>query len=226
MNAKLNTPAMTLMSIAVLLTVSACSMPERSRDLNDASISVSTTALQVCANCHGAKGVSTSPNFPNLAAQTQPYLVKQLTDFRSHGRADPEGYEYMWGLSEHLTDAQISGLATYFSQLPPSPGNQDKTGTPVMLQEGQTIFDQGIADKSVPACASCHGAHGEGNDSFPRLAGQHSDYLIKQLTIFQRTDQRPDGVAMKAVTHNLSPENMRSVAAYLESMAPATVAQH
>ncbi len=225
MNAKLNTPAMRLMSIAMLLAVSACSMPERSRDLNEASIAASTTALQVCANCHGAKGVSTSPNFPNLAAQTQPYLVQQLTQFRSHGRTDPEGYEYMWGLSAHLTDAQINGLATYFSQLPPSPGNQDHTGTPEMLKEGQAIFEQGIAAQSVPACTACHGVHAQGNDGFPRLAGQHADYLIKQLTVFQATDQRPDGVAMKAVTHNLSPENMRSVAAFLESMPPAGAEQ-
>jgi len=220
MTVKMSKSTVKLMSISVLLAISACSSPERSRNLNDASIPVGTTALQVCANCHGAKGVSTSPNFPNLAAQTQPYIVKQLTAFRSHGRSDPEGYEYMWGLSAHLTDAQIDGLAGYFSQLSPPPGNQDQFGTPAMLKEGQIIFEQGIAAAGVPTCTACHGAHAEGNDLFPRLAGQHADYLVKQLKVFQLTDQRPDGVAMKAVTHNLTPENMLNVAAYLESMAP------
>jgi cytochrome c553 len=209
-----------LTSLAMLLSTVACSSPERSRDLNDASIPVSTTALQVCSNCHGAKGVSTSPNFPNLATQTQPYLVQQLTAFRSHGRSDPEGYEYMWGLSAHLTDAQIGGLASYFSQLPPSPGNQDNFGTPAMQKQGQLIFEQGITAEGVPACIACHGTHAQGNDLFPRLAGQHADYLIKQLKIFQNTDQRPDGVAMKAVTHALTPENMNNVAAYLAALPP------
>ncbi len=208
------------MSLAMILSTVACSSPERSRDLNDASIPANTTALQVCSNCHGAKGVATSPNFPNLAAQTQPYLVQQLTAFRSHGRSDPEGYEYMWGLSAHLTDAQISGLASYFSQLPPPPGNQDNFGTPAMQQQGQLIFEQGITAEGVPACIACHGTHAQGNDLFPRLAGQHADYLIKQLKIFQNSDQRPDGVAMKAVTHALTPENMNNVAAYLAAMPP------
>ena len=205
--------------IAVML-LGACSSPDRSRDLNDPTISASTTATQVCANCHGAHGVATSPNFPNLAGQQKTYLVSQLTAFRSHGRSDPEGYEYMWGLSAHLTDNQIDKLADYFSQLPPTAGNVDHYGTPEMLGLGRTIFEQGITADGVPACSACHGAHAEGSDQFPRLAGQHADYLIKQLSVFQLTDQRPDGVAMKAVTHNLSPANMASVAAYLETIPP------
>ncbi|PRC93196.1 c-type cytochrome [Solimicrobium silvestre] len=209
-----------LVALSAILAISACSSPERSRNLNDASIPVSTTALQVCSNCHGMHGVSTSPNFPNLAAQTQPYIVNQLTAFRSHGRSDPEGFEYMWGLSSHLSDAQINGLASYFSSLPPPSGNVDKAGTPAMLTDGRTIFEQGIEAQSVPACSACHGAHAEGADQFPRLAGQHADYLVKQLMVFQLTNQRPDGIAMKAVTHNLTPESIANVAAYLESMAP------
>ena len=204
---------------AMIATLGACSSPERSRDLNDASIPVSTTAMQVCSNCHGVQGVSTSPNFPNLAAQTQPYLVKQLSGFKSHGRSDPEGFEYMWGLSSHLTDEQIAGLATYFSKLPAPKGDVDHAGTPEQLSAGKQIFEQGIATEGIPACLACHGDHAQGNDAFPRLAGQHADYLIKQLTVFRETDQRPDGAAMKAVTHNLTSENMRSVAAYLETMS-------
>jgi len=209
-----------LLIASLLLTLGACSLPDRSRDLNDSSVSASTTAMQVCSNCHGVKGVSTSPNFPNLAAQSQPYIVRQLIAFRSHGRADPEGYEYMWGLSSHLTDDQIKGLATYFSQLPPPPGNVDQSGTPEMLSKGRVIFEQGISAESVPACINCHGTHAQGSDDFPRLAGQHADYLAKQLNVFQNTNQRPDGVAMKVITHNLSAENIKNVAAYLETMGP------
>lgn len=91
-----------------------------------------------------------------------------------------------------------------------------------MQQQGQLIFEQGITAEGVPACIACHGTHAQGNDLFPRLAGQHADYLIKQLKIFQNTDQRPDGVAMKAVTHALTPENMNNVAAYLEAMPPVS----
>jgi len=208
--------------LIVVFRVCACSSPERSRNLNDPTISASTTATQVCANCHGARGVATSPNFPNLAGQQQTYLVNQLTSFRSHGRSDPAGYEYMWGLSAHLTDNQINKLAEYFSQLPPAPGNVDHDGTPEMLAMGRTIFEQGIAGTAVAACVTCHGTHAEGAGQYPRLAGQHADYLLKQLRVFQLTDQRPDGVVMKAVTHDLTSDNMASVAAYLETMPPVS----
>jgi cytochrome c553 len=57
-----------------------------------------------------------------------------------------------------------------------------------------------------------------GNGSFPRIAGQHADYLQKQLTVFQKTDQRPQGVVMKTVTHQLTAQNIRDVAAYLQAM--------
>jgi cytochrome c553 len=72
-------------------------------------------ALQVCSNCHGVDGNSVSPNFPNLAAQTEDYISEQLTSFRKHSRFDPAGFEYMWGLSRHLTDQQIKYNAAYFA---------------------------------------------------------------------------------------------------------------
>ena len=79
-------------------------------------------------------------------------------------------------------------------------------------------------DRDVPAmldrygCSTCHGDRGQGNGQFPRVAYQHSDYVIKQLTVFQRTNERPDGVAMKAITHSLSDQNMAAVAAYMQQM--------
>jgi cytochrome c553 len=203
---------------ALLLLMNGCSIPERSRSLSDHTVFARTTALQVCANCHGVQGISVSPNFPNLAGQLQPYLVAQLKSFRSHGRSDPAGFEYMWGISAHLTDDQINGLATYFSSQKPATGIAHGTA---LVKEGQHIFEQGIAANNVTACATCHGAKGEGMQLFPRIAGQHADYTVKQLVVFQKTDERPEGAVMKAVTHNLTPENMRSVALYLESM-PST----
>lgn len=202
-------------SLIVIAAVAGCSVPERSRSLGDAHISANTIALQVCSNCHGVQGVSVSPNFPNLAAQSQPYLVEQLKSFKSHGRSDPAGFEYMWGISARLTDEQINGLATYFSSQKPAPG---KAGNPALLKDGQAIFEQGIAANNTPACSGCHGAHGEGIQQSPRLAGQHADYIVKQLMVFQRTDQRPEGGMMKTVTHALTPEDMKNVAAYLEAM--------
>jgi len=194
---------------------SGCTSAERSRSLGDPNVSGKTIALQVCSNCHGVGGVSVSPNFPNLAAQQEVYFITQMKSFRSHNRSDPAGFEYMWGLSAHLTDEQIKDLATYYAAQQPSAGI---SGNPMRIHEGQAIFENGVQASGVPACASCHGPAAQGNQQFPRLAGQHADYLVKQLKVFQRTEQRPEGSIMKGVAHLLTPENMENVAAYLQAM--------
>lgn len=202
---------------ACIALLGACSSVDRSRSLEDASVSPITTARQVCSNCHGVQGVSVSPNFPNLAAQTPAYLEAQLKSFRAHGRLDPAGFEYMWGISAKLTDGQIAGLAAYFSAQAPARMPQER---PSMEQLGRLIFENGITASGVPACTSCHGAHGEGSGPFPRLAGQHADYVVKQLNVFQRTDERPTGAVMKPIVHSLTAENIESIAAYVQSIQP------
>jgi cytochrome c553 len=57
-----------------------------------------------------------------------------------------------------------------------------------------------------------------GTKQFPRIAGQHADYLIKQMIVFQRTDERPEGAVMKVIVHDLSRDNIESAASYLESL--------
>uniref|UniRef100_UPI001930DEDC c-type cytochrome n=1 Tax=Herminiimonas sp. CN TaxID=1349818 RepID=UPI001930DEDC len=110
------------LGMALVAIIAGCSLPERSRALGDSTISAKTVALQVCSNCHGVQGISESPNFPNLAAQTPLYIEAQLKSFKNHGRSDPAGFEYMWGISARLSDEQISGLAAYFSAQSPAPG--------------------------------------------------------------------------------------------------------
>src|SRR5512144_2957278 len=107
--------------IAIAIVASGCTTLERSRSLADPKTPAKAIAQQVCSNCHGIDGNSVSPNFPRLAAQQKDYFIAQLKEFRSHDRLDPAGFEYMWGLSRSLTDAQIEGLADYFAAQKPTP---------------------------------------------------------------------------------------------------------
>ena len=202
--------------VAAAVTATGCADPMRSRDLANPAVSATTLAQQVCSNCHGVTGNATSPNFPNLAGQVEAYTVAQLTGFRSHGRQDPAGFEYMWGLVRNLTDAQIQGLAAYYASQ--TPQAQPVEGRLSQAQAGQQIFANGLCAKNVPACAGCHGPQAAGMAAFPRLAGQHADYLAKQLYVFQRTDERPEGSIMKTVAHELSREDIENVAAYLQAL--------
>ncbi len=208
----------TRLVLAALLIGSAagCANVERSRDTANPNVSGATLALQVCSNCHGRTGNSISPNFPNLAAQQEAYLVAQLHEFKGHNREDPAGFEYMWGLSHNLSDKQIQELAAHFAgeKLERAPIE----GRPERIAAGKAVFASGIPDKGVPACSSCHGPDGMGNAEAPRIAGQHVDYLTKQLKVLQRTDQRPQGAVMKAVAHGLTLQNINDASAYLQAM--------
>ena len=203
--------------IAAMSLSAGCANPTRSRDLANPQVSATTLAQQVCSNCHGVTGNSTSPNFPNLAAQVDAYFVAQLNGFKSHGRQDPAGFEYMWGLSRSLTDEQIKGLAAYFAAQ--TPAKQPVEAEPSRIEAGKTIFSNGLSAQNVPPCSTCHGPEGQGNGTFPRIAGQHADYLVKQLVVFQRTDQRPEGSVMKTVAHELTRQDIENVAAYVRAMA-------
>lgn len=196
-----------------MLALAGCTNLERSRDLANPDINPEVTALQVCSNCHGVDGNSVSPNFPRLAGQQEAYLVAQLEGFRSHHRSDPAGYEYMWGISRSLTDGQIKGLAEYFSRQTPK---SNIATTEPQMAAGRKIFEQGIPEKETAPCFACHGANAEGMGAFPRLAGQHEDYLVKQLHVFQETEGRP-GTPMKQITHLLSHDDMVNVAGFLQA---------
>ena len=204
-------PTLSLLTLAMV--VGGCANIQRSRDLTNRHVAPEVTAAQVCSNCHGVDGVSVSPNFPRLAGQTQAYLISELNNFRSHHRSDPAGYEYMWGLARDLTDEQIAGLAAYFSAQTP---RRNAAVNPSLLPLGKKVFEEGVPERGTPPCFACHGAEAQGIENFPRLAFQHRDYLMKQLTVFKRTDQRP-GTPMTQVAHTLTQQEIESVSAYLQA---------
>ncbi len=212
----MNNVSITLALILAAIGTGCQTTPERSRNLNDPSVSGKTLAQQVCSNCHGIDGNSVNPNFPNLAEQQKDYFVDEIKEFKSHDRFDPAGFEYMWGLSRSLTEKQVGELAAYFAAQKNIP---DKSADPKREAEGKLVFDQGVPAKNIPPCMACHGPEAAGNGTFPRLAGQHADYIMKQLTVFQRTDERPQGAVMKNVAHDLTPDNIANVAAFLSTLS-------
>jgi cytochrome c553 len=169
--------------------------------------------IETCGTCHGVNGRSVSPTFPNLAAQTAPYIEAQLHAFKDQTRADPDAQAYMWGMAAPLSDATISGLATYFSQQSAAPG---RGGNVTLIAQGKQIFVEGVPGRQIPACATCHGAQAQGNGPFPRLAGQHAPYLLRQLLVIQSVLRTAP--VMHGVIKELTRPQMEAVVAYLESI--------
>lgn len=167
-----------------------------------------------CSVCHGHAGISSNASFPNLAGQTKTYLETELKDFQDHQRADHDAMAYMWSMAGNLSGKKIDTVAKYFSALAPAKGSSG--GNPAEVAAGGKIFAQGITSENVPACESCHGAKAAGSDTFPRLAGQHREYLIPQLRAF-RSGVRNDPT-MHLVAQDLTDEQIRDVTAYLASL--------
>lgn len=171
--------------------------------------------VTVCSKCHGMDGNSSSPRYPKLAGQHKVYLLAQLKAFRDQSRKDPDAHAYMWGISRLLDDAMAGKLADYFSAQKPTRGTP---GDAQLAAKGKDIYEGGIKSKNVPACVFCHARQGVGIAVFPRLAGQHAQYLVTQIKVFH-TDDRPNlALAMKAVVEMLSDEEAEQVAAYLQGL--------
>lgn len=91
-------------------------------------------------------------------------------------------------------------------------------------QAGRTLAQQGFPARGVAACASCHGAQGEGNAAagFPRLAGQSSVYLARQLLSYAQGGR--DNPVMSPIAKSLSPEERTAVSVYYAGLPPAEAA--
>lgn len=169
-------------------------------------------AVGVCGTCHGRRGASQQPKYPRLAGQNANYLAAQLKAFRGQTRGDPDAIGYMWGMAGNLEDGTIDALAQYYAHQEAGGASR---GDPALVARGKIIYEQGLAALSVPACATCHGPDGHGVGDFPRLAGQHAQYVLKQLNSFQ-SNMRNVAV-MHGVAQGLKTEEMSAVAAFIES---------
>jgi cytochrome c553 len=203
-------------ALACLASVLALGGVARATFADEPDVRLMTYARQlavgVCGTCHDAHGNSTQPKFPRLAGQNSNYLRAQLKAFREQSRGDPDAIGYMWGMASQLDDATIDALAVYYSRQRPEPIHQ---GDPAAVSRGREIFQHGVESEGVPACMSCHGPDGHGLADFPRIAGQHAQYVLKQLGSF-KSNMRNIAV-MHGVAQNLRVEEMESVADYLEA---------
>jgi cytochrome c553 len=176
---------------------------------NSAAIDLVT---RECSTCHGSRGISVASTFPNLAGQQSVYLKAQLNAFRDRSRADPHAQAFMWGMAAQLTDGTNAEIAAYFAAQPAAPG---KPAGAAEAAAGRKIYDEGIEAQRVSSCQSCHGKQADGNGSFPRLTGQHRDYLEKQMEAFA-TNLRANA-SMHENSKNLTALQISQVAAFLSA---------
>ncbi len=168
-------------------------------------------SIPACASCHGEAGNSTISANPKLSAQHDAYLAKQLQEFTKPERNNA----VMTSISKALSADDVKNVSAYLNEQKAKPGAAKNKDT---IDQGKKIFRAGIAEKNVPACASCHGAAGGGMPvQYPRLAGQHFDYTVAQLDAFSK-GTRKNSAQMTTIAKRMSADDMKAVADYIAGL--------
>ncbi len=169
-----------------------------------------------CSACHGMDGNSTVPQWPKIAGQKQSYIVQQLMDFKV-GEKSGRHNDTMYPIVAMLSKQDMEDLAAYFSSLPGSIG----AASPKLAARGKALYRGGDLENKITACTACHGPTGQGIETaaYPRLAGQHPDYIVQQLKAFKSKERANDlNAIMRDISAKLSDDDMLAVASYINGL--------
>ncbi len=165
---------------------------------------------EVCSACHLPEGWGTPDGtFPQIAGQLKNVIIKQLDDIRQGNRDNPTMYPF--ALPESIGDAQaLADVAAYMEKLPMNPENGKGEWA-----EGTTEFEQGkkLYEEN---CVKCHGDVGQGEleNYYPRLAGQHYLYMLRQFEWIRDGKRRNANPEMVEQIANFTDKDMEMVINY------------
>ena len=166
---------------------------------------------QSCASCHNADGNSAIAANPKLAQQHPEYILKQLQEFKSGKRKSAIMKPY----ASALSDEDMRNVAWFVGSKTVKPGFAKEKD---LVTLGEKIYRGGIADRTIPACASCHSPNGAGLPAqYPRLGGQHADYTTAQLVAF-RDGVRANSPQMTGVAAKLNDREIKAVSDYIAGL--------
>ncbi|MDH3376510.1 MAG: cytochrome c4 [Gammaproteobacteria bacterium] len=176
------------------------------------NVETGKSKAELCIACHGVNGNSELAINPKLAGQVPGYIASQLAAFNKGKRNNP----IMVGIAQGLSDEDMQDLDAYYSGQTIAPGAVTEEQAAVALA-AETIYRGGVRELQVPACMSCHGPSGAGIPvQFPRVAGQHSEYLESQLLAF-KTGAREHEI-MSPIAFRLSEQQIKQLALYMQAL--------
>ena len=181
------------------------------------SIEAGKAKSQTCVACHGADGNSQLAMYPKLAGQHAKYIEKQLRDLKlgmtsngKQGRMDP----VMSGMAMPLSEQDMKDLGAYYASLPISHNSTPEN----VVEAGKVLYTAGDAERGLTACIACHGPRGNGTElsGFPKISGQHADYIKQQLEKFRDGSRANDmNAMMRDVAKKLTDEDIDTLSKYV-----------
>lgn len=168
--------------------------------------------FRICSKCHYEEGWGQrSGIFPQLAGQHAKVIVKQLVDVRDHKR-ETVGMDHFAMLKEIGEPQVLADVAGYISSIlmTPNPG----LGAGTDLVHGKSLFSE--------YCAACHGSNGEGNNDlfYPRIQGQHYEYLLRQFKWIYRKERTNVQPGMVSAISNFTQRDTEAVIDYISRLKP------
>ena len=182
----------------------ACAAPASADDQKIPEIVTS-----VCAACHGLDGIGVAPTFPKLAGLHPEYIANELRVFRSGKRKS----DIMAPIVAGIDPRDYKALGEYYGRQKPAPGTVlDRQAA----DAGRKLYLEGNEQTGVPACAGCHEDDASGGKRFPRLAGQHREYLLEQMEKFRKDVRNNDSAhVMRALAKRMTDFEIKSVVEFL-----------
>ncbi|MBF0448994.1 MAG: c-type cytochrome [Magnetococcales bacterium] len=167
----------------------------------------------LCSNkCHQPQGWGLiDGSYPQIAGQYASVQIKQLLDIREGNRDNPTMFRF--SLPSEIGGYQaIADVAAYIEDLPMIPNNG--VGPGVDLETGEKLY--------LKLCAKCHGKQGEGNDKefYPRIHGQHYNYLLRQVQWMKENKRRNVHPLKMMQLDSISDRDLRIIIDYVSTLKP------
>lgn len=167
---------------------------------------------EVCSACHQLNGWGlTDGTFPQIAGQHFNVTIKQLADIRALNRDNPTMYPF--ALPSEIGGSQsIADVAAYIEKLPMNPENGVGEGDD--LEHGAQLYKDN--------CVRCHGETGEGNNEkfYPRIHGQHYNYLVRQYQWIKEGKRRNANPDMVQQIQVFTERDTKAVLDYVSRLKP------
>ena len=204
-----------LSSMSALVVACVTTFSVNAQDIKG-DVKAGEKKISMCIGCHGIAGYQSSfPEIykvPKISGQGEKYIVAALNGYKKGDRKHPS----MRGIADNLTDQDMADIGAYYNA-------HGKAASAAELPKAPDGNARVTALVAKGACVSCHGDNFNKpiDPSYPKIAGQHGDYLFVALKSYKiegnSTWGRNNGV-MAGIAKQYSNDELKELAKYVSAL--------